>query len=295
MNWNETDERPSWPDELEEPVAKLGPPTDVYTTSRRKAFNKFLLGIALLVGGIGVNYVYFWVLGFFFFPDKFLMLLLFGPLIAGVGLLINSFRDRGMWVLVYPTGLLRWHKNEVLSFPWDEIVKINLHRLNQCEELHVDYNDRNEIVSVVLGLEGAGSRFFGSHVEVQREDGTSAYFPSSLEDYPELGERIQSETFARLWPKLWRDFSEGKTIEFGDIEIDRSGLTKDQDRLPWNAFGGAKVVNGRLVISRLGRWRAWHEEAIQGVDNPHLLMAMLRAGQPTLTTQLKVEEVIGDQ
>jgi hypothetical protein len=281
MNWNETEERPNWPAELEEPVAKLGSPTEVFATSRRKAFRKFLLGLVLLVVGVGINYVYFGLLGGPILIDKFLILLLFGTPIIGIGLLINSFRDRGMWVLSYPMGLLRWHKNEVVSFPWDEVRKIHLHRLGQCDELQIEYNETGEIRSVALNLEG-GSRFFGSFVVLHREDGSSAYFPSSLENYSELTEKIQRETFLRLWPALWKDFSEGVTVFFGELGISWSGLVKHDDQLPWLAFGGAKIVNGRVIISRNGKWRAWHEVAVQEIENPHLLMALLKAGQPLL-------------
>lgn len=290
MNWNETDERPIWPEELEEPVAKLGPPTEVFTTSRRKSFNKFLLGLGLLGGGLLIDYIYFWILGGPVIPEKFLMLVLFGPPVVGVGLLFNAFRDRGMWVLVYPMGLLRWHKNEVLSFPWDDIVKINLHRINQCDELLIEYNDRKEIQSVALNLEGAGSKFLGSYIVVHRDDGTNTYFPSSLEDYHRLAELIQRETFVRLWPKLWQDYSEGKPGHFDQVSISWNGLTKADDDLPWIAFGGAKITNGRLIISRERKWRAWHEEAIQEVDNPHLLMALLKVGQPLLSTESKTSD-----
>ena len=284
MNWNEMEERPNWPSELDEPVAKLGSPLEVYRTSRRKALLKLLLGIGLVLLGVLINYLYWWLFAGPVIPDKFFFLFLFGTPIAGLGLLYAAYRDRGMWVLEYPMGLLRWHRGEVVSFPWDEIFQMNLHRITHCEDLQTKFDAQGEVESVALDLEGASARILGSYVMISRTDGVRAYFPSSLEGYAELGEKIQRETFKRLWPSMWERYQRGEMIQFDDLAIGWAGLLKGEESLPWLAFGGAKIANSRLIISRTGKWRAWTEVAIHDVDNPHLLLALLKAGQPLVAT-----------
>src|SRR5205823_1060724 len=65
--------------------------------------------------------------GLVLYPDpaffhKFLILL---PVSGGL-VLWNVYRCRGLHVLLYPTGLLKFQRGEVESFPWGEIETVRL-------------------------------------------------------------------------------------------------------------------------------------------------------------------------
>jgi hypothetical protein len=276
------EERPDWPHEFDEPVAKLGRPLGVYRTSRRRAFIKGITGLGLVVAGVVINYFYWTMIGWVI-PDKFFLLLLFGPPIMGLYLFYAAWRDQGLWVLAYPTGVLRWQRGQVVSFPWSEIEKIVLHRVTKVDAIQGKGDGQGNPVTAWLPLEDAGSRFLGSQVELVRHDGVSGYFPSSIEGYDEaLSRMLQEETFRVLWPRIWERYRAADALTFGDITVSWGGIHKGSDLLPWSEFLEAKIASSKVVIGRVGKWRPFAEVPIASVPNPHLLFTLLTVGKPTV-------------
>lgn len=280
--FQQDEERPDWPHEFDEPVSKLGQPIGVYRTSRRRAVIKGFTGLGLLLIGVAVNWIYWSWIGWVI-PDKFLFILLFGPPIMGMYLLYAAWRDQGLWVLAYPTGLLRWQRGEIVSFPWADIERLTLQRVNKVDAIQGTSNADGTPLTAWLPLEDAGSRFLGSQIELMRGDGVSETFPSSLEGYEGLSRSIQEETFRALWPPLWDQYKEAEGITFGDITITWAGIHKGTDLLPWFEFSDVKIANGKLIIARHGKWRPFAEAPIAVVPNPHLLFTLLTVGRPMVS------------
>src|ERR1700685_3249603 len=107
-------EIPDWPDALAEPVARLGAPDYVFRIPRAHPTRRAVSGICLIVGGLVANYLYWVVFQGPLVAEHLLFLLLFGPILSGVGFLYAAWRDNGLWVLIYPVGLLRWQSGEVV-------------------------------------------------------------------------------------------------------------------------------------------------------------------------------------
>jgi hypothetical protein len=284
------EERPDWPPEFDEPVSKLGKPRGVYRTSRRRALIKAVTGIAmLLVGGV-INYLFWIEFRMPVIPEKTFLLLLFGPFVLGLILLYAAWRDQGLWVLAYPNGILRWQRGEIVSFPWDEVDHLKLRRITKVDGIQGTSDELGNPRTAWLPVADAGSRFLGSQVELIRQDDVSGLFPSSLDNYEEVSRLLQEETFRVLWPPLWERFRSGEAIIFGDLTISWGGVHKGSDLLPWPDFHEAKVVNGKLALSQEGKWRAFTEIPLTQVPNPHLLFTLLNVGRPIVAVEEESDE-----
>src|SRR5215467_740593 len=108
-------------DHLERAVTELGEPEALFRISSGRFLAKLALGVLLLIYGLVANYLW-WIHpqgpGTF---GHFEILFLLVPPVSGASLLLHMYRNRGLYVLVYPTGLLRLRRGEVDSFPWREI------------------------------------------------------------------------------------------------------------------------------------------------------------------------------
>jgi hypothetical protein len=266
---------PDWPNELIGPVERLGPPSDVFHFPRHHASRRILLGVILIIINLIGNFVYFFIFNGPFIPQFFLLLLFFGPMATGLGLVYSAVRDRGLWVLIYPSGILRWQRGEVVTFPWDEIVEIFFHRVVECDRPKRKLGPNGEWLSVWLPILKMRSRSLGAYLSLRREDGSEAILPTSLEHFQELLRIVQHETFRVLWPKMMYRLAQGRKVHFGLISVGMSGIFFRDERLPWRDFDDILIANGKLVLRVYGMMKPWVEIPLQFVMNPHLLLALV--------------------
>jgi hypothetical protein len=272
-------ETPDWPIELSEPVARLGTPNEVFNIPRSHAARKAVSGISLIVGGGIANYIYFVVFNMPIGLDvHMLYLFLFGPIITGVGLMYAAWRDRGLWVLIFPMGILRWQRGEVVAFPWAEVREITFYRVVECDRPKRKAGPNREIITSWLPIAKMGSRTLGAHLIIRREDAAEAILPSSVGEFRRLCQVVQEETFRLMWPKVWARFIDGSRVKFGDLALSLAGISRDGDLLPWYELEDALVQNGKLVIRARRMHKPWLEVALHNLPNPHVFAALLIAG-----------------
>jgi hypothetical protein len=275
----ERTERPDWPAELEEPVARLGPPSAVHRIPPRHAWVKAGAGVGFIVFGGAANYAYWVILNGPLIAEHLLFLFLFGPIVSGVGFLYAAWRDRGLWALVYPMGLLRWQRGEVVSFPWNEIEAVAFARVRECGAPRRQLDDNNQLIAAWLPITRGGSRTLGSHLTLARVDGAVAILPSSLSGFDDLCRATQEQTFRVMWPDAWSLFSQGMRVPFGALAISSVGLHRDGDLLTWDQLEDVVIENGKLVIHARRDHGAWAQLPLNGIRNPHVMAALLFVGQ----------------
>jgi hypothetical protein len=271
---------PDWPIELSEPVARLGTPDAVFSIPRTHAARKAFSGICLILGGALANYFYFCVFNIAFFDVHLMWFLLFGPIITGVGLIYAAWRDRGLWVLVFPMGILRWQRGEVVAFPWSEVTELTFYRVVECDRPKRKTGPEREIVASWLPIAKMGSRTLGAHLNIRRNDGAEAILPSSVGDFRRLCQIVQEETFRQLWPGVWSRFLDGKKIMFGELSLSLAGVGSEGELLPWYELEDALIRNGKLIIRARRSGKAWFEMPLHNLPNPHIFAALLIAGPP---------------
>jgi hypothetical protein len=271
-------EIPDWPAELADPVAKLGPPSAIHRIPRQFVSRKFISGLALVIGGGIANYLYWFV---FNAPDIQIMhLFLIGPILTGFALWYAVWRDRGLWVLIYPMGVLRWQRGVVVTFPWDEIEQLHFHRVFECERPRRSKDENGQTVTSWLPIVKSGSRTLGAHLALRRNDGAEAILPSSLGEFSRLCRTVQEETFRTIWPRVWSSFVAGNRIGFGDISVSLDGVHRDSSFLAWHLLDDVQTQNGKLILRAVEKRRPWVELPLQNVSNPHVFVALLIVGPP---------------
>ncbi len=246
---------------------QLGEPLAVFRAGGRWAKLKAIVGITLVIYGLIVNYLW-WFHG----PARFGHIefhLLIAPPIIGIGLLAFLYRNRGLRILIFPTGLLRLKPNEVESFPWESITAIRF-KTDTAERI-LEFDDNNEIINCWLPVSIPLVQVWNAWFEIERTDGEKTRFTPAVSEYTELARYVQTETFQVLWPKLIDEIETNRHVIFGDLMVKDEGLSHNGKSLTWGEIKEVTLAHKIISIKKKGSWRTWWLKEISQVPNPHLL------------------------
>lgn len=258
-------------DDLTRATMELGDPDALFQVSQGRHRAKLAAALGLLLFGAVANYAW-WVHG----PGKIGHIevkLLIVPVVVGVGLLVHMYRNRGLSVLVYPTGVLRLRRGEVESFPWADVDEVRL-KGDAADRPQVGRGAGGEVVQCWLPVTAPAFQVWNTYLHVKRADGAEAKFTPALADYPDLAERVQKGTFAALWPKALAELAAGRAVEFGDVEAGPDGLRTGKQFLPWADVKEMTVSQKNLAVKRRGGWLPWLAKDVSAIPNVHVLFAV---------------------
>ena len=274
-------------DHLERAVTELGEPELLFRISRGRLLAKLAFGLFLVAFGIVANYLW-WVRG----PaqiDHLIFHLLYLLPLSGVALLLHMYRNRGLFVLVYPTGLLRLRRGEVDSFPWNEVESVRL-RVQRADSAEFTRDPDGSTLACWLPADIPTFKLWDSGLTVARRDGVEAHFGPALSDYAQLAEEVQKRTFVALWPGVRNRFRAGGSVSFGELEVKPAGLSHAGKLLPWREFKELTVAQNKLSIKQTGKWLPWALVELSDVPNPHLLFALAEEARRTSPTSNEPQE-----
>jgi hypothetical protein len=258
-------------DHIQRAHAELGEPEALFHISRGRFLAKLSLGLSLVLYGVVANYLW-WVHG----PARFghiEFLFLFLPPISGISLLLHMYRNRGLFVLIYPTGLLRLRRGDVVSFPWTEIDHVRL-MVNRAEGPEFTRDSDGNLRTCWLPVDVPTFKLGDASLIISRDDGIEAHFGPALTGYDTLAAEVQKRTFAALWPRILDRFHDGDGIAFGALEATPAGLRHAGKLLPWREVKELVVAQGKLSVKQKGKWLPWALVDIVTIPNPHLLFAL---------------------
>jgi hypothetical protein len=266
-------EEPELSPDVEADLAEreLGVPDAAFRAGGRRTKIKVFLGIGLVVYGLVANYLW-WVHGPARFGHLEFHFLILPPIIGG-GLLAFLYRNRGLRILVFPTGLLRLKPNEVESFPWDSVATVRL-RTDAGEPIF-ERNETGEIAACWLPVAVPLVQVWNAWFEIERGDGVKTRFTPGVADYPELARLVQCGTFATAWPGLLMELENGGAVPFGDLAVTRDGLRCGIKSLAWSEIKEVTLAHRMIQVKKVGSWRTWWIKEISQVPNPHLLYGLL--------------------
>ncbi len=264
--------------DLTEITSRLGEPLAVHRTNPTSVAWRFIVGV-IIVLAVAVFHYLVWT-GEIPWPAwrhiKLLILMLAGLFVVpGIGLYLIGFAVAGrrMWVLDYPTGLFLWHRGRVVALPWDEIVLVQITGLPDKAKL----NRPDSLDEVWYDLKKSGGKLFGTAINLGRADGEMVGVSSILTDFSDLGERIQRETFRRLFPKLYAQYRAGDMLSFGPVLIHTGGITVGKDTRRWSEIATVERVGDKLAIKIEGKKKPWKRVELNEVMNLHVLMGIVSA------------------
>lgn len=261
----------SEPDDLTRAREELGDPEALYQVSPAWFRAKLALGLLLVVVGVaGVGLLV--VFGLRLFHALFHFIL--WPLLVGGGLIVNLYRQRGLYVLIYPSGLLRLQRGEVESFRWDEVAEVRL-KTQRVETVVLVRAPDGEPVGCWLPAEVPELQVWNAGLTVVRADGTTAHFSPVLADYAALAEEVQRRSFPALWADAVRRFRDGRMLAFGKLEVSLFGLHHAGQVLPWPEVEKLSIAQGQLAVGQKRKWLPWATvKPAADVPNPHVLFAL---------------------
>lgn len=275
-------------DHLSRAVTELGEPDLLFRISRTRFLAKLTIGVLLLIYGVVANY-FWWVHGPATFGHFELFLLVIVPL-SGGALLLHMYRERRLFVLIYPTGLLRLRRGEVDSFPWRDVDHIRL-KVQRATGAEIHRDAEGQPTACWLPVDIPTFQLWTASLTVAREDGLVVHFGPVLTDYDLLAEEVQKRTFTVIWPLVWNGLLEGKVIAFGDLEVSRIGVRHAGKFLAWSDLKEISIAQGKLSIKQGGKWLPWLVLDVSSIPNPHVLFALAveaqRASFTFLLTQPK--------
>lgn len=250
---------------------ELGDPDADYFITSGRFWAKFIVAMVLFVGGSIGNY-FFWVHG----PAAMggiLAKLLIAPPIAGIAMLWHLYRNRGLHVLLYPTGLLRLQRGVVESFPWDDITQVTM-KADKATLILVR-DEKHAIGSAWLAVETPTFQLWNAILTVKRTDETDAKFTPALSEYEDLVERVQRATFPPLYAKALSAVRSGRAVTYGAFDVTLGGLSHTGKLAPWADVGDVSIGSKAITIKRKGKWLAWATVALDSVPNPHVFLALV--------------------
>jgi hypothetical protein len=263
-------------DHLNRSVTELGEPDALFRISRGRFLTKLVVGVTLLLIGLAANYVW-WVAG----PgqiEQHTLALLLGLLFTGAGLLLHMYRQRGLAILIYPTGLLRLRREEIDSFPWDDVEQVRL-KVRRASEAEISRDSEGNIIACWLPADVPLFHLWNAGLSVSRGDGFEANFSAALSDFTRLAEEIQKRTFALQWPQIWERFLSGVPITFGDLELSHKGIKFVGKQVRWRDVKEMSVLQGRLRIKQEGKWFPSIMVDVYSIPNPHIFFALASEAQ----------------
>jgi hypothetical protein len=268
---------PSDDDHLNRSVTELGDPDALFQISRGRFLAKLLVGGSIVLVGLVANY-FWWVEGPGRF-DHFAIALLISLPITGGGLLWHMYRQRGLNILIYPTGLLRLRRGEIDSFPWKDVDRVQV-KVQRAAAVEIIRAPDGMLIECWLPVEVPTFQLWKAGLTLAREDGVEAQFSAALTDYSRLAEEVQKRTFAVLWPPIWRRFLTGVPIAFGDLEVSLAGIHHAGKIIRWADVKEMTVLQG---ILRIKQGKKWFPMVLMpdvfAIPNPHILFALVREAQ----------------
>jgi len=279
-------------DQLALAQAELGEPDALFHVSPGWLRAKLAVGGGLILFGAGMNY-WWWVHG----PQNLhhvVLHLLFWPPAVGAALLVHMSRQRGLVVLLYPTGLLRLRRGEVDSFPWAEVASVRL-KVQRADAAEVRYDPAGNPTAAWLPADVPTVQVWNAGLTLARDDGTEAHFGPALADYARLAEEVQRRTFPAAWAAAWGRLCAGLSVAWGDLDATPRGLLHNSKLLPWAEVKEVVVAQGKLTVKQVGKWLPWALVKDAGdVRNPHVLFALVKEAKVHFAAPPATDEEEGE-
>jgi hypothetical protein len=198
-------------------------------------------------------------------------------LLSGVWLCWTTLRHGDAAVLLFPdVGFLWVRRGTLAAYRWSEVRSVTVH-------LAID---KEEPASLRRGpggeITGAAFRHASrvpfhkvrDSLTVTRVDGQQVELTPVFADFDQLVEAVQYASFQAEWPRVRREFDEGRRVAFGKLDVDRNGLFVQQKRLLWGEVKDISWKGGVLQIRKQGRAVPSYSVSVEALERPHVLLAL---------------------
>ncbi|MBI2389086.1 MAG: hypothetical protein HYV09_05665 [Deltaproteobacteria bacterium] len=114
-----------------------------------------------------------------------------------------------------------------------------------------------------------------TRVIVGTREGDEIELTSAIDGLLKIGARIRSESLSRLRRTARAELDAGKSLTFGRLSLDRDGIYRGSQMLPWSELESVEVDRGDIVVRRKKARLAWSRDPYPGTPNAHLFVDLL--------------------
>jgi hypothetical protein len=188
--------------------------------------------------------------------------------------LISVWRNRGVWVLLYESGVLHWQRGKMTMIRWDEIESIRFSRVSAFADVVLERNQGGRVQSAWLSVSKVAIDCWELHL--CRKDGVRVAISNYLENAEAFSQLIQERTAEILWPLILERLQGGDSCPFGALAVSPAGLTHTTSGLlPWQKIDWVFTGLGSVRIRQYWGFGPWCRVGIWSVPNPHLFLALV--------------------
>jgi len=164
-----------------------------------------------------------------------------------------AFRDRDQTVRVFLDGLIETRGGQNTVIRWDQIDGV-VHSIGQRRR-RIGPSETHLLTLMLI-------------------DGTRIqYSEATLEGVEELSSTVKHAIIRRELPRIAGALRNGETVTYGNIRLDRHGITTGRKRISWTSVTDAREQNGRVSVRAGGRWQSL---GTGSVPNAHVLVEVVQ-------------------
>ncbi len=209
-------------------------------------------------------------------------------LIVAIPLMLTSFslgwnglRERGLWVLIFPTGLVCWKRGHISVFAWHEIWEVYVSRVSRGAKFFAKADATGEPECAWLEFTKL-PRILGPQLRLVRHDQAQVTLSSSLEGFAELSQHIQQMTFLPAWDYCDLAFRSKRQIWFGKLKVSPICLSFGRRYFAWKEINDILIAGGYLQVRTNGHWKPLLTFPLETIPNPHVLLALVALSCKTI-------------
>lgn len=149
---------------------------------------------------------------------------------AGRILFQDVLPEYGRVAYVFENGLVVSSWRVVAAFPWDAIAELR-----------------------VSGVRRAAADAVMWRLALRRQDGVETSVGGGSGMARNLVETVSRAVTERVLPKYVSRVEAGGTVRLGPFTINRTGIAKDGDNVPWEQISGVQIRDGMVYVDRADR------------------------------------------
>lgn len=175
-----------------------------------------------------------------------------------VGVVKALIQGRTQSLGIYEGGFIHQHGTGPASVvPWSDVHAIT----RSATTMVVNGQERHTYVLVVIDGEHGQTRL-------------TEQFANLLD----LSELLETRICESLLPGTVALLHDGAAVEFGPLVVDRSGISREMDRLPWSKVARLYQLDGKMTIVQRPDNKPWTTVPLQRLPNAKLLMDLAVLG-----------------
>ncbi|OIJ63610.1 DUF6585 family protein [Streptomyces mangrovisoli] len=189
----------------------------------------------------------------------------------------------GLFIFVLPGLLFAWMLVQTPNFSRKSAAR----RLYFFEQGMIETDRKGQPAAFrwdsMMALQAITERYVnGIHVATKYQytlhkgDGTVRKVTDFYAEPERWGPFIQQEIATAQLPGMLQMLEAGRTFTFGDMSLDRGGVTAaKRGAMTWSEIEDVRVNNGVVALRKSGKWLSWSSKRVKDIPNFLLFLALV--------------------